>query len=335
MITHSVRISFCLFLLLVCGHTAAAYDPLALPADASGRICDLTARDEARSRDLPLRVYLPRGSDAAPVVLFSHGLGGTCQGSAFLGKHWSARGYVAVFMQHPGSDDSVWKEEPRAKRMAAMEQAASGKQFFDRVRDVPAVLKQLDVWNKQAGHALSGRVDLTRVGMSGHSFGAVTTQAVSGQSAAVIGQRFTDQRIRAAIAFSPSSPRRGDPATAFGSVRHSLDADDRHEGHGADRRSNGRIAFGRLSALAGEDRQVRIGAAQCRAFGLYRAELCRVTANSGIRITTAPSWPSPPPSGTPTCASDDAARGWLHGTEARSVLESKDGWQFHSAQQRE
>ena len=65
----------------------------------------------------------------------------------------------------------------------------------------------------------AGRLDLSRVGMSGHSFGAVTTQAVSGQSAPFVGQRFTEQRIRTAIALSPSSPRRGDPAAAFAKVQ--------------------------------------------------------------------------------------------------------------------
>jgi predicted dienelactone hydrolase len=55
--------------------------------------------------------------------------------------------------------------------------------------------------------------------MSGHSFGALTTQAVSGQSLPGQGIQFTEPRIRAAIMFSPSSPRRGNPATAFGAVK--------------------------------------------------------------------------------------------------------------------
>ncbi len=218
MIAASLRLHLSLVVLVACGQ-AAAYDPLALPAGAGGRTHDLTVQDEERGHDLPLRVYVPQGGEASPVVLFSHGLGGTCKGCTYLGEHWSARGYVAVFVQHPGSDDSVWKNEPLMKRMAAMQRAASGKNFLDRVRDIPAVLKQLDIWSKQAGHELVGRIDLTQVGMSGHSFGAVTTQAVSGQWVALLGQRFTDQRVKAAIAFSPSSPRRGDPATAFGSVR--------------------------------------------------------------------------------------------------------------------
>jgi len=54
--------------------------------------------------------------------------------------------------------------------------------------------------------------------MSGHSFGAVTTQAVSGQTF-FRSSALTDSRIRAAIAFSPSAPRAGSPDRAFGNVR--------------------------------------------------------------------------------------------------------------------
>jgi predicted dienelactone hydrolase len=55
--------------------------------------------------------------------------------------------------------------------------------------------------------------------MSGHSFGAVTTEAVSGESFSLSGQKFTDSRIKAAIAFSPSAPRTGSATEAFGQVR--------------------------------------------------------------------------------------------------------------------
>ena len=64
-----------------------------------------------------------------------------------------------------------------------MEQAAGAQNFLLRVKDVKAVLDQLARWNEGASHSLAGRLDLRRVGMSGHSFGAVTTQAVSGQRA--------------------------------------------------------------------------------------------------------------------------------------------------------
>jgi predicted dienelactone hydrolase len=152
------------------------------------------------------------------VVFFSPGLGGSREGNAFMGQHWAARGYVAVVLQHPGSDDSVWKGQAPGTAYAAMQGAASLQNFILRVKDVPAVLNQLDLWNKQSGNALAGRLDMAKIGMSGHSFGAITTQAVSGESIGGRSAAFTDPRIKAAIAFSPSTPRVGDPAAAFASV---------------------------------------------------------------------------------------------------------------------
>src|ERR1700682_4529116 len=208
-----MRLVFIFWLLLMVSAPAviptidAAYDPLLLdkyqPAPR-----DLTVRYTRRSRDIPIRVYLPKENKPAPVVLFSHGLGGSREGSAYLGNHWAARGYVAVFLQHPGSDDSVWKDNPPAQRLAAMKAAADLENFMLRVDDVRAVLDQLGQWNQAAGNPLSGRLDMKRIGMSGHSFGAVTTQAVSGQRF-VRGTEVTDPRIKAAVIMSPSGPRSG------------------------------------------------------------------------------------------------------------------------------
>jgi len=196
----------------------ADYDPLAVSTEFTPRVEDLIVKDAQRRRDIPVRVYLPQAVEAAPVVLFSHGLGGSREGSSYLGKHWAARGYVAVFLQHLGSDTSVWKDETPRRRMQAMRKAASAKNFLLRVKDIPVVLDQLERWNKAERHALEGRLDLRKVGMSGHSFGAVTTQAVSGQMFERGKALFTDARIAAAVIMSPSSPRRGTPEAAFGNV---------------------------------------------------------------------------------------------------------------------
>jgi predicted dienelactone hydrolase len=218
---------FCLFSLLLIGLPVAAiaadYDPLQLPDQAKLETIDLTVQDADRKRDLPIRIYLPgKPSPVArrlPVVLFSHGLGGNREGSAYLGRHWAARGYVCVFLQHPGSDDQVWKSQPVLKRMRAMQRAASLENYLLRIQDVPAVLDQLEAWNASEDHELARRLDLEHVGMSGHSFGAQTTQAVSGQSAGKLERRFTDARIKAAVSMSPGTPRLGDPKAAFADVR--------------------------------------------------------------------------------------------------------------------
>ncbi|MCC7491748.1 MAG: hypothetical protein IT204_05350 [Fimbriimonadaceae bacterium] len=208
----------CLSLVGLASAADGAYDPLAVPPEATAQTVDLTVHDATRKRDLPLRVYLPAGTAAAPVVLFSHGLGGSCRNNAYLGEHWARRGYVGVFMQHPGSDESVWKGLPARDVLKAMNAAASAQNFQLRMKDVPAVIDQLAVWNQEPGHALRGRLNLEQVGMSGHSFGALTTQAVSGQNYPLIGQAYTDSRIDAAVAYSPSAPTVAAAAAAFGKV---------------------------------------------------------------------------------------------------------------------
>lgn len=207
-------------LLLLTGEMARAggYDPLAV-VPSQLPCFDITVHDASRERDIPIRVYMNAGINPAPVVLFSHGLGGTREGSAFLGEHWAVRGYVAVFLQHPGSDDSVWKGKPPSEFMQAMKQAASLDNFMLRVTDVPAVLNQLEIWNADKTNALAGRLDMKKIGMSGHSFGAITTEAVSGETMPVNGQEFTDPRIRAAVIFSPSSPHAMSAAEAFADVK--------------------------------------------------------------------------------------------------------------------
>jgi dienelactone hydrolase len=193
------------------------YDPLSVPNNFKAQSIELTAKHATLTREVPIRVDLPVAKAPAPVVFFSHGLGGSRDGNHFLGNHWAGRGYIAVFLQHPGSDTSVWQNIPLRERMNAMRDAASAKNLALRCEDVHTTLDQLEKWNRTEGHPLFGRLDLTHVGMSGHSFGAHTTQAVAGQRF-LLGKGFVDDRIDAAIAFSPSSPASGSKPQAFGSV---------------------------------------------------------------------------------------------------------------------
>ncbi len=195
------------------------YNPLLISQEPQVEMVDLTVTDAGRDRDIPIRVYLPAETQPAAVILFSHGLGGSCRNNPYLGRHWSGRGYAVVFVQHPGSDEAVWQDKPAGERLAALTKAASLSNFLLRAQDIPAVLNALQRWQDEAGHALQGRLDLTRVGMSGHSFGAITTQAVSGQRMLTGTAAFTDPRIDAAVMMSPSSPAAGSAQRAFGSVR--------------------------------------------------------------------------------------------------------------------
>jgi predicted dienelactone hydrolase len=316
------------FLLFAVQVTAAesAYDPLAINSKFTPEIVDLTVNDAERKRDLPIRVFLPAEKIPAPVVLFSHGLGGSREGSAYLGKHWAARGYAAVFLQHPGSDTSVWQDKPKDQRLGAMRQAASLTNFMLRVKDVPVVLDQLDGWNKTDGHALSGRLDLTRVGMSGHSFGAMTTQAVSGQSTRLGKILFTEPRIKAAVAFSPGAPRQGaSPEQAFGKVKipWMLMTGTKDVAIIGDADLKSRLAVFPALPTGGKYELVLHGA-EHSAFS-DRAlpgdtEQRNPNHHRAILALSTAFWDT-------WLRNDAAARAWLDGDGVRSVLEKDDRWQ--------
>ncbi|MFD0892673.1 hypothetical protein KBB96_14715 [Luteolibacter ambystomatis] len=195
-----------------------AYDPLRV-AEAKIESKTFDMKDTTRDRVIPVRIYLPATSKPAPVILFSHGLGGSRDNNPYLGNHWAARGYVVVFIQHTGSDEAVWKNAPLVGRMGELKKAASLENLVARGKDIPAVIDTLTAWNADRAHPLYGRMDLSHLGMSGHSFGAVTTQVVSGQTYPLGGASFLEPRIKASVMMSPSPPAAGDPAKAFSSIK--------------------------------------------------------------------------------------------------------------------
>jgi predicted dienelactone hydrolase len=148
----------------------------------------------------------------------SHGLGGSREVGAYLANHWAGRGFAVVAMQHAGSDADVWKNSPPAQRLRVMKKAASLESFMSRTKDVPAVIDQITKWNGDKSHMLHGRFNMKQLGIGGHSFGAVTSQAVSGQSFGALGKKFTDKRINAALMLSPSPAKDGKNKRAFGQV---------------------------------------------------------------------------------------------------------------------
>ncbi len=70
--------------------------------------------DKTRDREVPVKIYFPKtGRGPFPIIIFSHGLGGSRDGYEYLGRHWASHGYVSVHLQHKGSDTAVWKGQAR------------------------------------------------------------------------------------------------------------------------------------------------------------------------------------------------------------------------------
>jgi predicted dienelactone hydrolase len=302
---------------------APSYDPLRVTGTSGVHTVGLTVHDAARNRDLPVRVYLPAATNAAPVVLFSHGLGGSCENNPYLGNHWAARGYVAVFVQHPGSDHSVWQGKPLASRQAAMRAAVSYENLTLRVKDIPAVLDQLARWQTQEGHPLAGRLDLARgVGMSGHSFGARTTQAVGGETPPV-GPKTTDPRVKAAVMFSPNVPTAGDSVFRNVGIPWLL-----MTGTKDNSPINNTVYESRLGVFPalppGDKYELVLEGAEHSAFGDTPLPGDREPRNPNhhravLALSTA-FWDA-------YLRNDAAAKAWLTGDGPKSILEAKDRWQ--------
>jgi len=83
--------------------------------------------DKARGRDVPAKIYYPAAGEGNwPVIIFSHGLGGSREGYAYLGRHWASHGFVCVHLTHVGSDSSVLKTASQpAGAMDALRAAAA------------------------------------------------------------------------------------------------------------------------------------------------------------------------------------------------------------------
>lgn len=165
--------------------------------------------DAKRGRPVPVKIYYPADLQApAPLVVFSHGLGGTREGYEYLGRQWASYGYISLHVQHVGSDDAVWQGQVRP--MQALRQAAiRPENAVNRVRDVSFVIDEMAKLAAAPG-LFQGRVDLGKVGLAGHSFGANTTLVAAGQIFLLPGGQtvgFAEPRIKAAIPMSAPAPR--------------------------------------------------------------------------------------------------------------------------------
>jgi predicted dienelactone hydrolase len=175
----------------------------ALARAADGRAydtLDFEWTDPVRQRVVPVRLYLPQSADAqrpVPLVVFSHGIGGSRQGYRYLGSHWASQGYASLHLQHVGSDRNLWFGNVFGL-IGRLQGAAQDSEAIDRVKDLSFALDQLG-----AG-PLAPRLDLTRIVAAGHSYGANTTLLAAGARVERQGRTldFRDPRIKAAIIIS-------------------------------------------------------------------------------------------------------------------------------------
>ncbi|MFN0160999.1 MAG: alpha/beta hydrolase family protein [Burkholderiales bacterium] len=217
---HALALSAALVLAPAALAQTRIFSPPPAGTDASGITTqDAEWRDIARERNVPARIYLPpvgTGAQRAPLVVFSHGMGGSRFGYSHIGRHLAANGFVAVHVQHAGSDRSVWTGN-MLSLIGSLQEAASDTNALARAQDVSfAISRVLD------DAALAARIDASRIAVAGHSYGANTAMLLSGAAVERDGKRVNvaDPRVRAAILLSaPPFYGEADQAAVLRDVR--------------------------------------------------------------------------------------------------------------------
>ncbi len=127
-------------------------------------------KDPKRDRTFTADFYLPQGApQPAPVIVLSHGLASNRQHFAPLAKHLASYGFVAVTLEHPGSNT----EKLQKLLEGLTKEVFDTSEFIDRPKDVSYVLDYL-------AQRLPKAVNVQQAGIVGHSFGGYTALAMAG-----------------------------------------------------------------------------------------------------------------------------------------------------------
>lgn len=141
-------------------HEATARVAIWYPTNVSG--------EPSLYADNPVFVGVPAHLDAPvstgnyPVVLFSHGMGGTDRAQAWLGAALAERGAITVIINHP---NSTWGDFDMSE----------GVRHWTRAQDISATLDAV-----VAMPEFSDSLDLSRVMAAGFSYGGWTALSLGG-----------------------------------------------------------------------------------------------------------------------------------------------------------
>ncbi|MBT2761986.1 chlorophyllase [Paenibacillus sp. ISL-20] len=145
-----------------------------------------------RGEDLQVRVSAPTIGSELPIIVFSHGYGWSLDGYSPLADFWAAHGFVVIQPTHLDSRTlNLPPDDPRTPRI-----------WRFRVEDMKRILDQLDRIEASVP-GLNGRLDRSRIGAAGHSWGGQTVSMLLG--ARVLdahgepGEDMSDSRIKAGV----------------------------------------------------------------------------------------------------------------------------------------
>ncbi len=167
------------------------------------RTIDFDWADSLRSRAVPARLHWPTNiapGSRVPLIVFSHGMGGSRRGYSYLGQYWAERGIASLHVQHVGSDNSLWRGNPFGV-IDRLQRAAHESEALARALDVRFALDRVLA---TGGGLYGAQIDRRRIVAAGHSYGANTALIAVGARVMREGQwvEARDPRFAAAIVIS-------------------------------------------------------------------------------------------------------------------------------------
>jgi dienelactone hydrolase len=127
-----------------------------------------------------------------PLLVFSHGSGGTRVGYVFFTEFMASHGYIVMAADHIGNSrytivngKAVAAGGPRGQASAA-----------DRPKDVSFLIDVATRMNSGSDSRFAGRIDLDKIAAAGMSFGGSTTQNVVER----------EKRVKAGVMLAPGGP---------------------------------------------------------------------------------------------------------------------------------
>ena len=166
-----------------------------------------------RPGGLPIRITYPKSTGRFPVIVFSHGAYGSKDGYDPIVKHWARHGYIVIQGTHGDSLSLVSAAEKLRVATSRNPFVAMPieKHWKTRAQDVTTIIDSLD--KLESMHApIRGKIDASKIGMGGHSYGSNTTQLVCGLN---FGVDLKNDKINAMLLLSPPGPNARLGANAY------------------------------------------------------------------------------------------------------------------------
>ncbi len=189
----------------------------------------LTVKDTAGTRDLAVDVWYPAtkgatgtparyallptayidskvaiadaplaAGGALPLIVYAHGSGGQNFVASFLTEQLASQGFIVVAANHIGDT---------ALDRFTNTTVVPDQNDLNRPADVTREIDDMLARSKSSGDFFSGRVDSSRIGLVGHSYGGYTVIADVAGHTTSLGSVKPDSRIKAVVAQAPYTLR--------------------------------------------------------------------------------------------------------------------------------